>query len=53
MDRSIGNARYARQLLDMSVTRQATRLRSQTAPSVDELRTLLVEDVAPRLAPVA
>ncbi|GIJ62437.1 right-handed parallel beta-helix repeat-containing protein [Virgisporangium aurantiacum] len=47
VDRSFGNARYARQLLDLSVTRQATRLRSQNAPSVDELRTLLVEDVAP------
>jgi SpoVK/Ycf46/Vps4 family AAA+-type ATPase len=44
-----GNARYARQVFDEAVTRQAGRLRSVHAPSVDDLRTLLVEDVTPQL----
>ncbi|GIJ63527.1 hypothetical protein Vau01_110430 [Virgisporangium aurantiacum] len=52
VDRSFGNGRYARQLLDLSITRQATRLRSQNTPTVDDLRTLLVEDITPHLAPV-
>ncbi len=45
-DRSFGNGRYARQLLDEAVTRQAGRLRSIPSPSVDDLRILRVEDVA-------
>jgi SpoVK/Ycf46/Vps4 family AAA+-type ATPase len=48
--RSFGNGRYARQLLDFSVTRQATRLRALTSPTVDELRVLLAIDIP---APVA
>ena len=44
-----GNARYARQVFDEAVTRQAGRLRSVHAPSVDDLRTLIVEDVTPQL----
>ena len=44
---SLGNARYARQLLAAAVTRQAGRLRSRSSPSIEELRTLRVDDVAP------
>ena len=44
-----GNARYARQVFDEAVTRQAGRLRSVHVPSVDDLRTLLVQDVTPQL----
>ncbi|MGH3661451.1 MAG: AAA family ATPase [Micromonosporaceae bacterium] len=44
---ALGNGRYARQLLDEAVTRQAGRLRSQSSPSVEDLRVLRVEDVAP------
>ncbi|MEO3742075.1 right-handed parallel beta-helix repeat-containing protein [Plantactinospora sp. B5E13] len=49
--RSFGNGRYARQVLDEAVTRQAGRLRSLREPTVDQLRTLLVEDLVPT-APV-
>ncbi|RKR86730.1 SpoVK/Ycf46/Vps4 family AAA+-type ATPase [Micromonospora pisi] len=45
--RAFGNGRYARQLLEDSITRQAGRLRTLSAPNVDQLRTLLVEDVSP------
>ncbi|WP_329110954.1 AAA family ATPase [Micromonospora sp. NBC_01699] len=45
--RSFGNGRYARQLLDEAVTRQAGRLRSVVSPSVDDLRILRVSDVSP------
>ncbi|WP_326557890.1 AAA family ATPase [Micromonospora sp. NBC_01796] len=45
--RSFGNGRYARQLLDEAVTRQAGRLRSVASPSVDDLRILRVSDVSP------
>jgi SpoVK/Ycf46/Vps4 family AAA+-type ATPase len=48
--RTFGNGRYARQVLDEAVTRQAGRLRSLSAPTVDQLRTLLVEDVTSALA---
>jgi SpoVK/Ycf46/Vps4 family AAA+-type ATPase len=48
--RSFGNGRYARQVLEEAITRQASRLRSLQSPSVDQLRTLLVEDVAPAVA---
>ncbi|MEV6816529.1 AAA family ATPase, partial [Micromonospora sp. NPDC051296] len=44
--RSFGNARYARQLLDEAVTRQASRLRGRTDPSVEELKTLQPADIA-------
>jgi len=43
---SFGNGRYVRQLLDSAVTRQAGRLRSIAAPTVEDLRTLRIEDVA-------
>ncbi|MET7425278.1 AAA family ATPase, partial [Dactylosporangium sp. NPDC005555] len=45
--RSFGNGRYARQLLDEAVTRQAGRLRGRTDPSVDELKTLRASDITP------
>jgi SpoVK/Ycf46/Vps4 family AAA+-type ATPase len=44
--RSFGNGRYARQVLEESITRQAGRLRSSISPTVDQLRTLVVEDVS-------
>ncbi|MCM4083461.1 right-handed parallel beta-helix repeat-containing protein [Paractinoplanes hotanensis] len=49
--RAFGNGRYARQLLEDSITRQATRLRTVGAPTVDQLRTLLVEDITQAVAP--
>ncbi|MFF5075663.1 right-handed parallel beta-helix repeat-containing protein [Actinoplanes sp. NPDC000266] len=42
---TFGNGRYARQVLDEAVTRQAGRIRALGRPTVDQLRTLLVEDV--------
>ncbi|WP_345142369.1 right-handed parallel beta-helix repeat-containing protein [Dactylosporangium darangshiense] len=45
-----GNGRYARQVLDEAVTRQAGRIRSIGSPTVDELRTLLVSDVTPAVS---
>jgi Holliday junction resolvasome RuvABC ATP-dependent DNA helicase subunit len=44
-DRTFGNARYARQVLDTMVTRQASRLSGQAANSIDELRLLVPEDL--------
>ncbi|MFJ5220814.1 right-handed parallel beta-helix repeat-containing protein [Streptomyces sp. NPDC088354] len=44
-DRSFGNARLARQVLESMMTRQAGRLSTMTAPSVDDLRLLLPNDV--------
>jgi SpoVK/Ycf46/Vps4 family AAA+-type ATPase len=44
-DRTFGNGRYARQVLDEVITRQAGRIRGLTEPTVAELRTLRVEDV--------
>ncbi|MEV0134987.1 AAA family ATPase [Dactylosporangium sp. NPDC050688] len=47
-DRSFGNGRYARQVLDEAITRQAGRLRSLGgAATVDDLRTLIPADVRP------
>ncbi|MEU4556217.1 right-handed parallel beta-helix repeat-containing protein [Micromonospora violae] len=43
--RSFGNGRYARQVLDEAITRQASRIRALANPNVEQLRTLLVEDV--------
>ncbi|WP_103503542.1 MULTISPECIES: right-handed parallel beta-helix repeat-containing protein [unclassified Streptomyces] len=45
-DRSFGNARLARQLLEGMVTQQARRLSSVREPTVDDLRRLLPEDLA-------
>lgn len=44
-DEHFGNGRFARNLLEAAVGRHAWRLRDVTEPSVDELRTLLAEDL--------
>ncbi|MFD4349566.1 right-handed parallel beta-helix repeat-containing protein [Streptomyces coelicoflavus] len=44
-DRSFGNARLARQVVESMITRQAGRLSSLAVPTLDDLRTLLPEDV--------
>lgn len=44
-DRAFGNARLARQLLETMITRQARRLTGVEQPSVDDLRTLLPQDL--------
>ncbi|MEU3185069.1 right-handed parallel beta-helix repeat-containing protein [Streptomyces sp. NPDC006923] len=44
-DRSFGNARTARSLLDVMMTRQARRLSAVAAPDLDDLRLLLPEDL--------
>jgi hypothetical protein len=52
-DRSFGNARLARQVVESMVTRQAGRLSSLAAPTLDDLRILLPDDVtatAPKAA---
>ncbi|MFG2810040.1 right-handed parallel beta-helix repeat-containing protein [Streptomyces massasporeus] len=52
-DRSFGNARLARQVVESMITRQAGRLSSLAAPTLDDLRILLPEDVvaaAPKAA---
>ncbi|MGA5048652.1 right-handed parallel beta-helix repeat-containing protein [Streptomyces arboris] len=53
-DRSFGNARLARQVVESMVTRQASRLSSLAAPTLDDLRILLPADVtavAPKAVP--
>ncbi|MCG7205169.1 right-handed parallel beta-helix repeat-containing protein [Streptomyces arenae] len=45
-DRSFGNARTARQILERMMTRQAGRLSRLAVPSLDDLRLLLPEDLA-------
>jgi SpoVK/Ycf46/Vps4 family AAA+-type ATPase len=44
--RSFGNGRYARQVLEDAITRQAGRLRGLAAPSEADLRLLTPNDVA-------
>jgi predicted AAA+ superfamily ATPase len=44
--RGFGNGRYARQVLDVMITRQAGRLATMSAPSTADLTTLLPEDLA-------
>ncbi|UUU23650.1 right-handed parallel beta-helix repeat-containing protein [Streptomyces sp. DSM 40750] len=44
-DRSFGNARHARKVFESLVTRQAFRLSTSAAPTLDELRLLLPEDL--------
>ncbi|MDX3850311.1 right-handed parallel beta-helix repeat-containing protein [Streptomyces sp. AK02-01A] len=44
-DRSFGNARTARSLLDVMMTRQARRLGAVAAPGLDDLRLLLPADL--------
>jgi SpoVK/Ycf46/Vps4 family AAA+-type ATPase len=51
-DRTFGNARLARQVLESMMTRQAGRLSAMAAPGFEDLRLLLPEDVI-RRAPAA
>ncbi|MFD0525453.1 AAA family ATPase [Paractinoplanes durhamensis] len=44
--KGFGNGRFARQVLDEVITRQAGRMRGHTTPTVSDLRTLRVDDVA-------
>ncbi|MFG2947070.1 right-handed parallel beta-helix repeat-containing protein [Streptomyces adustus] len=44
-DRSFGNARLARQVLETMMTRQAGRISAMSAPGFDDLRLLLPGDV--------
>lgn len=50
-DRSFGNARLARRVLEGMITRQAGRLSAMSAPTLEELRTLLPEDLNGLQAP--
>ncbi|MGW3150327.1 right-handed parallel beta-helix repeat-containing protein [Streptomyces sp. NPDC001177] len=50
-DRTFGNARTARQLLETMMTRQARRLGTMSAPGVEDLRALLPEDIPTRGLP--
>ena len=47
-DRSFGNARTARRLLETMMTRQAGRIGTLPAPGLDDLRMLLPEDLPPQ-----
>ncbi|MFF8553226.1 right-handed parallel beta-helix repeat-containing protein [Streptomyces sp. NPDC015501] len=51
-DHSFGNARTARQILEAMMTRQAGRLGAMSAPSLDDLRLLLPDDLPPEVAAV-
>jgi AAA+ superfamily predicted ATPase len=44
-DRSFGNGRFARNTLEAAIGRQAWRLRDVTAPTTDQLRQILAEDL--------
>ncbi|MDJ1134904.1 right-handed parallel beta-helix repeat-containing protein [Streptomyces iconiensis] len=44
-DRSFGNARTARQLLESMMTHQARRIGTMTAPGLEDLRLLLPDDL--------
>jgi hypothetical protein len=44
-DRTFGNGRLARQLLETMVTRQARRLGGMSSPGVSDMRLLLPEDL--------
>jgi len=45
--RDFGNGRYARQVLERMITRQAGRTMAREAPTTDDLTTLLPEDLLP------
>ncbi len=44
-DRSFGNGRFARNMLEAAIGRHAWRLRDVTAPTTDQLRQILAEDL--------
>jgi SpoVK/Ycf46/Vps4 family AAA+-type ATPase/nitrous oxidase accessory protein NosD len=46
--KTFGNGRFARQVLDSMITRQAGRLSRNAAPTRDDLRTLVPDDLAAR-----
>jgi hypothetical protein len=48
--KTFGNGRYARQVLDDAVTRQAGRLRALGMPTVEQMRILTIGDVTPASA---
>ncbi|MFJ5225921.1 right-handed parallel beta-helix repeat-containing protein [Streptomyces sp. NPDC088400] len=52
-DRSFGNARTARQLLETMMTRQAGRIGALPAPDLDDLRLLLPADLPPLSVPAS
>jgi SpoVK/Ycf46/Vps4 family AAA+-type ATPase len=49
-DRSFGNGRFARNVLEAAIGRHAWRLRDVTAPTTDQLRQLLAEDLTDGVA---
>jgi hypothetical protein len=49
-DRSFGNGRFARNVLEAAIGRHAWRLRDVTAPTIDQLRQLLAEDLTDSVA---
>jgi Cdc6-like AAA superfamily ATPase len=49
-DETFGNGRYARQLLERTITKQANRLRGAAAPTVEEMRQLYAADVQAAVA---
>ncbi|PKQ32811.1 MAG: AAA family ATPase [Actinobacteria bacterium HGW-Actinobacteria-2] len=51
-DETFGNGRYARNLLEAAIGRHAWRLRDETEPTLEQLRTLLAEDLIDPDAPV-
>ncbi|WP_432842776.1 AAA family ATPase [Dactylosporangium sp. CA-092794] len=50
-DETFGNGRYARQLLERTITKQANRLRAAAAPTVADMQQLTAADVHAALAP--
>ena len=51
--RSFGNGRFARNVLEAAIGRHAWRLRDVTAPTRDQLRQILAEDLTDQPDPVA
>jgi SpoVK/Ycf46/Vps4 family AAA+-type ATPase len=52
-DKSFGNGRYARKVLEEVIARQAGRLRGLAAPTEADLRTLTPDDARPLASPPA
>jgi AAA+ superfamily predicted ATPase len=50
-DRSFGNGRFARNVLEAAIGRHAWRLRDVTAPTKDQLRQILAEDLVEETDP--
>ncbi len=51
-DETFGNGRYARNLLEAAIGRHAWRLRDEAEPTLDQLRTLLPDDLIDPAQPV-